>query len=84
MESWSVPLYSRFWRFLEQKINSSIRGFFYSPKSYMINVLKINCGLLPTHTNALLCALTSRGQGDALVYHNLATYHDTKYTSKFT
>ena len=25
----------------------SIRGFFYSPQSYMINVLKINCGLLP-------------------------------------
>ena len=24
-----------------------IRGFFYSPQSYMINVLKINYGLLP-------------------------------------
>ena len=25
-----------------------IRGFFYSPQSYMINVLKINCALLPS------------------------------------
>ena len=29
-------------------LSSCIRGFFYSPQSYMINVLKINCGLLPT------------------------------------
>ena len=28
-------------------LSSCIRGFFYSPRSYMINVLKINCGLLP-------------------------------------
>ena len=26
---------------------SCIPGFFYSPRSYMINLLKINCGLLP-------------------------------------
>ena len=28
-------------------LSFSIRGFFYNPRSYMINVLKINCGLLP-------------------------------------
>ena len=29
-------------------ICSCMPGFFYSPRSYMINGLKINCGLLPT------------------------------------
>ena len=29
-------------------LSSCIPGFLYSPRSYMINVLKINCGLLPT------------------------------------
>ena len=28
-------------------VHSCIHGFFYSSRSYMINVLKINCGLLP-------------------------------------
>ena len=28
-------------------LSSCIHGFFFSPRSYMINVLKINCGLLP-------------------------------------
>ena len=29
-------------------LSSYIRGFFYSPRSYMKNVLKINCGILPS------------------------------------
>ena len=43
-------------------------GFFYSPRSYMINVLKINCGLLPLDRSQHYCILVL---GLYLVLHGL-------------
>ena len=47
-------------------LSSCIRGFFYSPRSYMINVLKINCGL-PN------CAMIVRANPGT--FHILQTMH---------
>ena len=41
-----VVLKSGVWKTVSFLISSCFTGFFYFPRSYMINVLKINCGLL--------------------------------------